>query len=173
MFGHHVWQKPNSISEETPHTSSQAQWWRADDLGWFCSHRTWTPCRHWVHHELLCIPKSSRVKYEANLQQNVRKRKESRCCNGPVQVQTWNLIEMLWRNLKVTVQESQPTSTNTPTQMWKSDNIIQKSYCCQRWFYKLLNKGGDSEYMPDCSCYTWEISSNSKIRQYMWAYKQH
>ena len=29
------------------------------------SHRTWAPCSHWVHHELLWIPKYSRVKYEA------------------------------------------------------------------------------------------------------------
>ena len=55
---------------------------------------------HWVQHELLWIPKYSRVKKlklgwnwlinrtlipntAADLQQNVWKRKESRCCNGP------------------------------------------------------------------------------------------
>lgn len=30
-------------SKSTPHTKYQAWWWRRDDLGFFCSHRTWTP----------------------------------------------------------------------------------------------------------------------------------
>jgi len=24
-----------------------SKWWRADDLGLFCRHRTWAPCSHW------------------------------------------------------------------------------------------------------------------------------
>ena len=27
-------------------TNCHAGWWRADDLGLFCQHRTWAPCRH-------------------------------------------------------------------------------------------------------------------------------
>lgn len=46
-------------------TSNELCWWWGDDIGLFSSHRTWTPCSHWVSHELLCIPKYSRVKYEA------------------------------------------------------------------------------------------------------------
>ncbi len=34
-------------------------------LGLFCSHTTWAPHSHRVEHELLCIPKYSRVKCEA------------------------------------------------------------------------------------------------------------
>lgn len=89
-------------------TSFELCWWWGDDFGLFSSHRTWTPCSHWVSHELLCIPKYSRVKYEAitltakalpkmahvtaqwpQAQQNDWKRKESMCWNGPV-----NPIEM-------------------------------------------------------------------------------
>jgi len=44
MFCHnaqcHVWAKTkHSISAQT---NGQALWWRGDDLGLFCSHRTWT-----------------------------------------------------------------------------------------------------------------------------------
>ena len=50
LFGHntqqHVWWK-HSISAQTPQTSCQARWWRADGLGLFCSHGTlqspWNP----------------------------------------------------------------------------------------------------------------------------------
>jgi len=48
-----------STSAQTSHTNCQARWWRADDLGLFYSHRTWTPCRRWVKPEVLCIPKYS------------------------------------------------------------------------------------------------------------------
>ena len=69
MFGHnaqqHVWRKPNTTYQHKHLKPTQAQWWRYDDLGSFCSHRTWTPCSHRVHHGLLCIPKYSRAECKA------------------------------------------------------------------------------------------------------------
>lgn len=46
---HHFW--PN-ISAQTHHANGQAQWWRGDDLGLFCSHRILDSCGLWVSHEL-------------------------------------------------------------------------------------------------------------------------
>ena len=54
-----------SVSAQTPHSKWQAQWWRGDDLGLFCSHRTWELCSYGVRHELLCILKYSDVKCDA------------------------------------------------------------------------------------------------------------
>ena len=37
----------HSLSTQTLHACS-AWWWRGDDLGLFCTHRTWMLCSHWV-----------------------------------------------------------------------------------------------------------------------------
>jgi len=129
MLGHnaccHALQKADNVSAQTPHTSCQPQWQRADDLGLFCSHRTWTPCSHWVIHELLCIPKYSLVTCEdicltaeadpisyhatgewpqsqpEHLKQDGWNTKESKCYNGSVKVQilTWWKLRNLNTNL--------------------------------------------------------------------------
>ena len=62
---HRVWQKiKHSISAKTPYTNCDAWWFRGDDLGLFCSQRTWVSHSHWVNHKFLSILKYSRVKYE-------------------------------------------------------------------------------------------------------------
>ncbi len=70
MFGHnaqrHIWWKPKEHNQnkhlipKVKHAGGGVM-----ILGLFCSHRTWGPHSHWVDCELLCIPKYSRVKFEA------------------------------------------------------------------------------------------------------------
>jgi len=54
MFGdvhnaqYHAWWKPNTAYQQKLHTNPLAWRWKGDDLGLFCSYRTWTPCSYWA-----------------------------------------------------------------------------------------------------------------------------
>ena len=161
MFGHnaqqHVWRKPkNSISAQTPHTNCQARWWRADDLGLFCSHRTWTSCSHSVHHELLCIPKYSRVKCEAicptakawlklgHQQDNDPKhssKSTTECLKKKrIKVLQWSsqspdlkLIEMLWWDLKRAVHKPFLQTSMTSCNVIKNSGPGFRCGATARW----------------------------------------
>lgn len=73
--------KPNTALSTNTSYQLSARCWRGDDLGLFCR----TCCSHWVDHQLVCIPRCSRVKCESNvwkLKLGLKKRRK--CCNGTV-----------------------------------------------------------------------------------------
>ena len=139
------WRKPNAAYQHkhliptVKHGDGGMMIW-----GSFCSHRTWTPCSQWVHHELLYIPKYSRVKCEAicltakawlklgHQQDNDPKhssKSTTECVKKKrIKVLQWSsqtldltLAEMLWWDLKRAVHKPMLKSSKNWT------NVVKKS----------------------------------------------
>ena len=92
----------------------------------------------------------------ADLQENVWKRKESRCCNDPVKVQLSTWLKYRGGTIRdLCIDKCPQTSVNWSKVVKKSgqkkspeqretDNVQKTSnsrLCCKRWFWKLLNHG--------------------------------
>lgn len=76
---HHIGKKPTRrrILIQTSHTNCQEWWWRGDDLGLICSHRTWIweRCAQWFDDRPLCIYKYPNTILESNVSPSVRRLK--------------------------------------------------------------------------------------------------
>ena len=134
MFGHKcvsaapcLVKTKRSIWAQTPNTNCQARWEKGDDLGLFCSHRTWTPCSHWVIHELLWIPKYYKceticVTTKARQQDNDLKQISKSA----------NIMAEKENNEGVAIDRSRPdlNQTKMPWPLWK---LCSEECCKPQW----------------------------------------
>lgn len=108
--------KPHIGKQKKHSTNTSHELSSGDDLGWFCSHRTWAPCSFFIHQELFLYirPSVQKLNTWLKLSKHTSKSTTEWLKKRRIKVQIsgqspdLNLIERLWRDHKRATNLSKP-----------------------------------------------------------------